>query len=186
MNYETFGKIDTTLSFGKAFDTLRELDAKEPGKYGMRLSSWKPDVVIRIQNPDDNSYMTAPYLYVQSRYGRVPWKETMIELFSDSWYIVKFVDKEIEEEPEQIRELTATAKKTPYLKKDLNKIDKFHEELKNLNNNCKLDNIDRCSDKCLKRCLDECKKVKRGRKTVCVVDMGSLSFDELDKFFDLL
>lgn len=32
--------------------------------------------------------MTAPYLYVESRYGKVPWKETMIELFSEDWEVV--------------------------------------------------------------------------------------------------
>ena len=33
--------------------------------------------------------MTAPYLYVESRFGRVPWKETMIELFSIEWTVVE-------------------------------------------------------------------------------------------------
>ncbi len=33
-------------------------------------------------------YMTAPYLYVESRFGRVPWKETMIELLSEEWEVV--------------------------------------------------------------------------------------------------
>lgn len=33
--------------------------------------------------------MTAPYLYVESRFGRVPWKETMIELFSEGWEVVE-------------------------------------------------------------------------------------------------
>lgn len=56
---------------------------------GMRLPHWKEDVVIRAQFPDENSKMTAPYLYVESRFGRVPWKETMIELFSDEWEIVQ-------------------------------------------------------------------------------------------------
>jgi hypothetical protein len=32
--------------------------------------------------------MTAPYLYVQSRFGKVPWRETMIELFSEEWEVV--------------------------------------------------------------------------------------------------
>lgn len=32
--------------------------------------------------------MTAPYLYVESRFGKVPWKETMIELFSKDWEII--------------------------------------------------------------------------------------------------
>lgn len=69
------------MTFGLA------LEAMKKGK-GARLPRWKPDVVIRAQYPDKNSKMTAPYLYVESRYGRVPWKETMIELFSDEWEIV--------------------------------------------------------------------------------------------------
>lgn len=69
------------VSFGLA------LEAAKKGK-GFRLPQWKPDVVIRAQFPDEHSKMTAPYLYVESRFGRVPWKETMIELFSDKWQIV--------------------------------------------------------------------------------------------------
>lgn len=63
------------------------LEATKIGK-GMRLPSWSPDVVIRTQFPDEHSKMTAPYLYVESRFGRVPWKETMVELFSDKWEVV--------------------------------------------------------------------------------------------------
>ncbi len=76
------------LTFGKAFDFINSVaknKLEHPrylGTYGMRLPSWSPDVVIRVQYPDKNSKMTAPYLYVQSRYGMVPWKETNIELFS--------------------------------------------------------------------------------------------------------
>lgn len=69
------------MTFGDA------LEAVKKGK-GMRLTHWKQDVVIRAQYPDEHSKMTAPYLYVDSRYGRVPWKETMIELFSEEWEIV--------------------------------------------------------------------------------------------------
>jgi len=54
----------------------------------MRLPQWQPDVVIRAKYPDEHSNMTAPYLYVESRFGRVPWKETMIELFSEKWEVV--------------------------------------------------------------------------------------------------
>ena len=32
--------------------------------------------------------MTHPYLYVSSRYGMVPWKETVPELFSADWELV--------------------------------------------------------------------------------------------------
>ncbi len=54
----------------------------------MRLPQWTPDVKIKAQFPDEDSKMTAPYLYVESRYGMVPWKETMIELFSEDWEVV--------------------------------------------------------------------------------------------------
>lgn len=71
------------MTFGEAFDTIR----KDPDKLYMRLPSWKEDVKIKIQVPDEHSKMTAPYLYVESRFGRVPWKETMIELFSEEWQV---------------------------------------------------------------------------------------------------
>jgi len=70
------------MTFGKAFEEVKK------GK-GMRLAFWADGVVIRSQYPDDNSKMTAPYLYVESSYGKVPWKETMIELFSNEWRVVE-------------------------------------------------------------------------------------------------
>ena len=69
------------ITFGAAFERVKQ------GK-GMRLPHWNPDVVIRSQYPDEHSKMTAPYLYVESRYGKVPWKETMIELFSNDWEVI--------------------------------------------------------------------------------------------------
>ena len=69
------------MNFGEAFEQVKE------GK-SMRLPQWKHDVLIKAQYPDENSKMTAPYLYVESRYGKVPWKETMIELFSEDWLVV--------------------------------------------------------------------------------------------------
>jgi hypothetical protein len=69
------------MNFGEAFEQVKK------GK-GMRLPHWTLDVVIKAQYPDKDSKMTAPYLYVDSRYGTVPWKETMIELFSDDWVVV--------------------------------------------------------------------------------------------------
>lgn len=69
------------MVFGEAFEAVKK------GK-GMRLPQWKEDVIIRAQYPDEHSKMTAAYLYVESRFGKVPWKETMIELFSDKWEIV--------------------------------------------------------------------------------------------------
>jgi len=70
------------MNFGEALEQVKT------GK-AMRLPQWKEDVKIRAQFPDENSKMTAPYLYVESRFGMVPWKETMIELFSNDWEVVE-------------------------------------------------------------------------------------------------
>ncbi|NOY72203.1 MAG: hypothetical protein GXP14_07470 [Gammaproteobacteria bacterium] len=75
-------EIDTELSFGEAFDKTKKGGA-------MRLPSWMPDVLIKAQYPGPYSKMTAPYLYVESRHGKGPWKETMIELFSNEWVYIK-------------------------------------------------------------------------------------------------
>ncbi len=69
------------MNFGDAFEAVKSGRA-------MRLPGWKEDVTIKAQYPDEHSKMTTPYLYVESRYGRVPWKETMIELFSEEWEVV--------------------------------------------------------------------------------------------------
>ena len=72
------------MHFGQAFEAV------ETGKaMAMRLPHWKEDVRVKVQHPDKTSNMTAPYLYVESRHGRVPWKETMIELFSREWEVVQ-------------------------------------------------------------------------------------------------
>ena len=74
------------MNFGQAFEKVKN------GK-GMRLPHWKDDVIIYAQYPDVNSKMTAPYLYVQSRFGKVPWVSTQIELFSNEWEIVDKKEK---------------------------------------------------------------------------------------------
>lgn len=70
------------MTFGQAFEGVKS------GK-SMRLPHWSPEVVIRARYPDEHSKMTAPCLYVESRFGCVPWKETMIELFSEQWETVE-------------------------------------------------------------------------------------------------
>lgn len=66
------------LSFGHALELLKT-------GHAIRLPHWKSDVRIKLQTPDAYSKMTAPYLYVESRYGRVPWIPTQIELLSNNW-----------------------------------------------------------------------------------------------------
>jgi hypothetical protein len=71
------------MNFGDAFEAVKA------GK-AMRLPKWKDDVSIKCCHPLRGKWgeMTAPFLYVESRYGRVPWKETMIELFSEEWEVI--------------------------------------------------------------------------------------------------
>jgi hypothetical protein len=71
------------MNFGKALEEVKKGNA-------MRLPSWGKDVMIKAQFPDEHSKMTAPYLYVESRFGLVPWKETMIELFSEEWEVLHY------------------------------------------------------------------------------------------------
>jgi hypothetical protein len=70
------------MKFGEAFEQVKL-------GFAMRLPQWAEDVKIRAQYPDEYSKMTAPYLYVESRFGKVPWKETMIELFAENWEVVE-------------------------------------------------------------------------------------------------
>lgn len=70
------------MRFGTALSAIQTGDAKS-----MRLPQWPEDVAIKVQWPGEKSKMTAPYLYVESRFGMVPWKETMIEMFSEEWTV---------------------------------------------------------------------------------------------------
>lgn len=76
-------KLENNMTFGAAFDTIR----KDSANTYMRLPKWQPDVKIKVQMPDKHSKMTHPYLYVESRFGRVPWKETVVELFAEDWEV---------------------------------------------------------------------------------------------------
>ena len=68
------------LSFGRALWALRQGMA-------VRLPHWKEDVRIKMQVPDEGSKMTHAYLYVESRFGCVPWMPTQVELLSMEWQL---------------------------------------------------------------------------------------------------
>ena len=150
----------TDLSFGLAFDMVR-MDTEN---LGMRLPSWKEDVVVRIQMPDANSKMTAPYLYVESRFGRVPWKETMIELFSIEWTVVEIREGTINDicKNDEIKTECKVQNNDNLKEKTNNKIDDIinsitPEDVKEatamyefIHGNCG------GSQECKKRCLHEC------------------------------
>ncbi len=78
--FEEAYRPTTGVTFGLAIEAMRK---------GMSaiLPHWSGDVFIQIQTPDTHSKMTAPYFYVSSRYGQVPWIPTMVEMLSDEWCI---------------------------------------------------------------------------------------------------
>ena len=51
----------------------------------VRIDKWEPDVFISVQQPNELSKMTAPYFYVTSRFGMVPWNPTQIEMLTEVW-----------------------------------------------------------------------------------------------------
>ena len=151
----------SNLSFGRALDSVQD----NPDTRGMRLPSWKEDVIIKCQMPDENSKMTAPYLYVESRFGRVPWKETMIELFSIEWTVVEIREGTINDirKNDEIETGCKVQNNDNLKEKTNNKIDKdiinciTPEDVKEatkmyefINGNCG------GSQECKKRCLHEC------------------------------
>ena len=151
----------SNLSFGRALDSVQD----NPDTRGMRLPSWKEDVIIKCQIPDENSKMTAPYLYVESRFGRVPWKETMIEMFSKKWQLVDIREGTINDirKNDEIETGCKVQNNDNLKEKTNNKIDKdiinsiTLEDVKEatkmyefINGNCG------GSQECKKRCLHEC------------------------------
>jgi len=65
-------------TFGTAIEFMKDGEK-------VRLPSWRDDVFISIQTPGENLKMTAPYFFVTSRFGCVPWIPTMIEMLSTDW-----------------------------------------------------------------------------------------------------
>ena len=79
--FDFANRLCDEMPFGHA------IEAAKQGK-SFKLPQWQDDVFISIQTPDEKSKMSAPYLYVTSRFGMVPWIPTMIELLSEKWQIV--------------------------------------------------------------------------------------------------
>ena len=71
----------TDMTFGLAIEAMR-------AGYKVKLPYWSDDVFLSAQQPDENSKMTHPYIYVTSRYGLVPWVATQVEMWSDKWMVV--------------------------------------------------------------------------------------------------
>ena len=94
------------LRFSEAFDIITKIENANGNKI-MRLPRWGQDVYIACQWPDENSKMTHQYLYVTSRYGKCPWKETYPEMFSAEWEVwdIEAYAKKIEEIQEKQKKI---------------------------------------------------------------------------------
>lgn len=79
-----------TFNFGEALVKLRE------GKVVARTGWNGLGMYIRIQNPDEESKMTLPYIYMKTAQGElVPWLASQSDLLEVDW-----VEVELQDSPE--------------------------------------------------------------------------------------
>ena len=64
-------------------NALREV--KEDQKAGMRLPTWSPDTCVKVCFPENND---CRYLYIENRFGKVPWIPAYPEIFSNNWEVI--------------------------------------------------------------------------------------------------
>ena len=72
------------LSFSKALGFI-----KEHKPYGFILrSGWNgKNLKVKVQEPDENSKMTLPYLYIEYPDGkRCPWHASQTDILTEDWY----------------------------------------------------------------------------------------------------
>ena len=71
------------MSFGEALIELKK--RKSVSRYG-----WNgPNQKLTLQEPDENSKMTLPYIYITTVQGDlVPWLASQTDLLKEDWYIV--------------------------------------------------------------------------------------------------
>ena len=57
----------------------------------MAREGWNgKNMFVKIQCPDDQSFMTLPYLYLEYPDGRrVPWLASQTDLLADDWFVVQ-------------------------------------------------------------------------------------------------
>lgn len=63
--------------------------------YAIQRDAWKNRLVVRKQDPDEHSKMTASYLYIEYVgekgvvYARSPWTPTNSDIMSEDWMLVE-------------------------------------------------------------------------------------------------
>lgn len=75
------------FTFGDALNFI----IRKPN-FGMRLLYWDEDEVVRVQNPDEHSKMSYPYLYMETPCENFPYIPCYEDMFSDDWEVVKMKD----------------------------------------------------------------------------------------------
>lgn len=80
--YENEAGINT-YDFSSALDELKK------GKKISRLGwNWK-DMYLKLQTPDEHSFMTLPYIYIAIWIAtRVPWLASQSDLLAEDWEII--------------------------------------------------------------------------------------------------
>ena len=80
-------------NFGYAIEQLKEGEA-------VAREGWNgKGIALRLQRPDENSFMTAPYIYIDTMglqtdndkapKVRVPWLASQTDMLADDWFIVE-------------------------------------------------------------------------------------------------
>lgn len=89
--FEQAYRETTAMTFGVAIEAMKE------GKPVKRLGWNGKGIFIGIQNPDENSKMTQPYIYIDTMElettnprapkGRVPWLASQTDMLAEDWVI---------------------------------------------------------------------------------------------------
>jgi hypothetical protein len=77
------------MTFGDALVLLRA------GEHVQREGWNGKGMWLGLQEPDEDSMMTLPYIYLSTVTGDlVPWLASQTDILADDWYLVVFVDDE--------------------------------------------------------------------------------------------
>lgn len=80
---------ETHVIDGVAMGIGEALDAMRAGRKVTRVGWNGPRQYVQLQNPDANSKMTLPYLYITTVLGNlVPWVASQTDLLAYDWKIV--------------------------------------------------------------------------------------------------
>lgn len=82
------------MNIGKAIELMKD-------GFAVKREGWNGNgIFIKLQKPDENSFMSAPYIYIDTTgletknpsapKVRVPWLASQTDLLAEDWTIVNF------------------------------------------------------------------------------------------------